>query len=246
MTLLSWQEHMQRALLEETLSTTKLFKNDSGLKIYRNAYASRHHEVIAECFRATRKALGEKRFETIFESFLTEFRSTSYSIDDVAGDFFLFMEHNKELFCKTPCCLDIVSLEWQKCLSFYADNLPCLSATDLQKVTNWEELRFCPHPATKVIDLNWQVVDFVARDMGPGFSAERCVERFHSCCVCRSPSGDVHIFELDEKEAICLKSIFTGETLAASLPESADEIMVTEWFARWMRLGVFASFIASK
>ena len=131
------------------------------IDIYRKQFWLRHTQSLIEDFPALTTYLGQSRWESLAESFLTELPPKNRFLGKVGEELPSFIKRNlKEADAKL--CHDLATLEWSYCQIFDARDLQNSKLQPLSQLSDEEflNLKFSLNPALIILELNFPVDEF--------------------------------------------------------------------------------------
>jgi len=226
---------------------------EQRLDIYAQGYFLR----LEECFRADyprlAAAVGESRFRVLVMSFMAQSPSISPTLSDANEGFEDFCRQHPYVQ-ELPYIGDLCAMESAVCVSFWADDEPCLAAIDLraEDMEHLESLRFICHPSLVLLDLSWSVDELwnSSLDDARGSQARAGLSERPTPLMLWRNHDIVHMEVLSPNAFATLRALSLGTPLGL-VAERAQTFGAKEgeafgtWFATWLSSGVFTSICLS-
>lgn len=232
---------------------------EARLEIYRDMYATRLLEVLAEDFPATARVLGAKRFAAQGRRYVARHRSTHPSLR-FFGAAFPDMLARARVTRAQPWVADLARLEWARLSVFDAPDPQPLTATSLREVepAAWGTLTFRLIAAYTTLESAWPVHELWSRvtpteggTPPPAVRDPPLAPRATSLRVWRQGTTVYQAsMEAPEREALAL--VATGASFAAVCDRVAEHVEAEDAAAhagglllRWLEDGILAPGVAA-
>ena len=216
----------------------------TGMDIYRNAYRARLVDALSAGFERTRRCVGEHAFASAAAHFVLTNPPGSWTLDAYGAGFPAALE---TLFADDPEVAELAWLEWHMQQAFAAPDLPELTPQGLAEAGLQEH--------------HWEIARFT---MAAGFTAREvrhdCAALWHahsadkisglavsaiesSALVVWRRGFSPHFRVLDCDEFAALGQLAAGASFGetATLIGDRDLARFGEWFAGWLREGLFSA-----
>lgn len=213
------------------------------LAIHIDGYPARVREALLESFPAVHHVVGERAFTGMVYRFLPELPEKEYNLNRVGRALADFLRRDP-LTERLPFLSDLATLEWRLVEAFHA---PSLEPFELGRCAEWREVdwrraQFRFQPAVSVTCSNWPIREiWQARTLPLQEIKIDLVGRTDRVLVYRRGLA-VECESLGESEAKLLCSLLgglrLGEALEAIEPGEAEDTDLSQWFARWVSLGL--------
>jgi len=290
MKLLTLQRQIARAVMTPLTSTERMSRFSRGggkmsslanrlikpndrltsferLEIYNRQYWFRVFDGFAEDFPGLRAILGDRSFDALAKSYLTDCPSRSFTLRNLGSRLGSWLrKHPSSSAGRQQLALDMVRLEWAEIEAFdAAAETPvqpeALGGADPSK------LRLRLQPYIRLLDLHYSVDDLllaikhdVSSDVASNAVSERQKRRKVSAVARLKPAAVflavhrvdffVYFRRLEREEFGILNALSKGRSLeraievgfrSSSIPVEERAGNVTEWFHNWAALGWFAT-----
>lgn len=237
----------QRAFVAEIAADDDLPPSSLGMAIYRNAYRGRLADALAVSFERTRRWVGEEMFALAAAHYILSHPPQSWTLDAYGAD---FPEALEQLFADDPEVAELAWLEWHMQQAFAAPDRDTLTGEALAAAglddTDWEHLRLTPaagliaRPVAHNIAALWRALaENDAARPAPPVGAEAVLLIWRN-------DLQPHYRLVDLAEFGALGVLLSGGTFgeAASQAGEANLTRFGEWFAQWLRDGLFSAITA--
>ena len=213
------------------------------LHVYAGGYPARIQESLEESFPAVAHVLGPRAFTSLTHRYLRAVPPPSYNLNDVGAALPDFLRGDA-LTPSLPFLPDLARLEWQLTRAFHAFDEPPLDPTVLSawSTEDWERaiLRF--QPSVALVTSEWPIRSiWEARETPVDEIDLDLRDRPDRVLIYRS-ALTVHCESLGVDEAAALNALLDertlGEVSEALAAAGHAPGTVSEWFARWMSLGI--------
>jgi hypothetical protein len=227
------------------------------LAIYRRSYWSRLLDSFREDFPGLCGVLGQRAFNRVAESYLTEVPSRSFTMRDLGSRLEAWLRGKPGLAGKNPeLALDMVRLEWARIEAYDGEQRKALGPEDLLEIG--PEMRFGLQPYMTLLQLSFPADDLLIRveevtekaGAGTTIAGRRQRAAVRRCgSVASAPTFlavhrvefTVYYKRLTPGEFRILVALRDGRPLADALAGVSDERAVEAWFTTWSRLGWLCS-----
>lgn len=248
--------------VESVIRRSKNLTSIERLHIYANAYYLRLVECLREEFPAMTRALGEEAFNGLAFSYLQQFPSTSYTLNDLGKNFAEHLEASRpprdDPDDDTPdwadFLIDVARLERLYGEVFDGPGIEkreVLQTDDLLRIPpkDWPRVRLTTAPCLCVARFRFPVHEFVSavRNDEEGIAPPRpatthlAVSRLHY---------RVRRWELTEPQFRLLEALNAGRPLQSAIEtaftdsDAADAVLgesLRLWFQEWSESGFFVA-----
>ncbi|MEO8164823.1 MAG: DNA-binding domain-containing protein [Betaproteobacteria bacterium] len=132
---------------------------DTRLGIYRDAYRLRLIEVLGNDYEVLRKYLGDEQFDAAARGYLAAHASTFRNVRWFGGKLSAFLR-TTPAYAEHPELAELAQFEWTLGLAFDSPDGTIVQFEDVAAVPPpaWPEMRFTPHAALHVVDLQSNAV----------------------------------------------------------------------------------------
>ena len=132
------------------------------LGIYQRAYGARLTAALRDNHEVLAKALGDDAFEALAAAYVDAHPSPFASIrwyGHRLADFMRERSASVDTLVAHPAYADIAAMDWTLRAAFDAADAPVLGRAALAAVPSqaWPALQLHPHPATRIVELEWAV-----------------------------------------------------------------------------------------
>jgi uncharacterized protein (UPF0276 family) len=250
LTLSKAQFHMQEAIMSgdkfDSLPNTWIrskasFAPHEQLMVYVNSYRYRLFDVVAEDYPALKMYLTGKAFRDLIWDFVSRIQPDHFNI----GRFALKLP----VFIKTALPNDVFAHELCQLETTVAQmtdpkETEALKESQIIGLTSKKLLdsKLYPREALILMNFEWQVNDYYQAVMNevaiptPKLESTYLAVFRHEDIVWR--------MSLEKSEFELLSKLFSGATIGESLSnvDESENLKITEYFSRWMRNGLLASY----
>ena len=236
------------ALTRPDLETPSLVigpKGKSGTKrynVYRNNVTVSLIDALAAAFPAVQRITGVEFFRAMARFYVRETPPRSPLLFEYGRDFPQFVERY-EYASQMPWLADVARIERAWLDAYHAADVDVLSAVDLADAPRERlaDLRFQPHPATRIIRSRFAAVTiFAANRTGSAFGEINAAEP-EDALITR-PKYDVVVRRLPPGGADFLSALLAGRPLGAAVAsalEAAPSFVIAGSLARMIEAGAF-------
>jgi hypothetical protein len=220
------------------------------VNIYRTQFWLRHTSALIEDYPGVTALVGQKQWETIAESYLSEIGYQVRALRDLGKDLAQHLEAIDDLKNR-KLLIDMARLEWAYVEAFDAQDEDPLDHQRLTEIPaeSWETARFCIANSLTLLQLSYPVADLRRQLRStPGDARERassCQEEELYYVVYRR-GRELFDKKISRSSFLLLTQFKAGlplisacETVVKASPEAAqvfDEELFS-WFSLWGRLG---------
>jgi len=256
-----------RAVASQIIKPNDRLTSFERLEIYNRQYWYRVLASMLEDFPGLCAILGERRFQEMSKTYLTDCPSRSFTLRNLGARLESWLrKHPQWAGSKQALALDMVRLEWADIEAFDGQAEPPLRAEELQAGAD-EKLRLRLQPYIGLLALQYPVDDLVLavkRDDDSEFASNAFNERRKRkrvTSVARLRPEPIHLAvhrldfivyyrRLEREEFLLLKALASGKTLGraidaafrkSSIPAAERPENIEEWFRNWAALGWFCS-----
>ncbi len=217
---------------------------EERVDIYANMYFYRILDVLKEDFPATLAALGDDRFHNLVTGYLIEYPPEHFSIA-YAGKHFADFIASHPMREEFPFLADLARMERALIDVFHADDSAPLDAEAMRAIapTEWPALKLIRHPATLVLQLQWNVAAILGA-IERGEEPSPPPSGAMSMLIWRSSNRvyyrEIVAAERDELEAIALGCTFAEicEMIASAVEEENPAVAINQRLDGWLRDGI--------
>lgn len=130
------------------------------LEIYRQQFWLRHTAALVEDFPGLSGILGQKDWERLSESYLTERRCTSWTLRDLGAELPAHVEQSAWL-AHQDLCADMAHLEWAYVSAFDAATAPPLNPEKVTGLTEeqWQTVVVAFDPSLRLLKVRYPVAE---------------------------------------------------------------------------------------
>lgn len=217
--------------------------------IYRDGYAARLVECLADDYPALKFALGDAEFERVARAYVAAHPSRSRSLNAYGAAMPGFLRARPD--AGRAFASDLARLEWALVEVVHAETKPPLAADALRGLgpEDFARATLVASPALRVLRFDYPVNRFYQAfcvDGAPDLPAPE------ASAVAAHRSGlSVYRLELEPPMRVLLAALTNGETLARALAALERELSpeelglaqerVSEWFGAWIASGFFTA-----
>jgi len=128
------------------------------INIYRTQFWLRHTNVLIDDFPGLSTLLGQKEWERVAESYLTEVAFDVFALRDLGKRMAEHLKGLPELRHRT-LCVDMARLEWAYEDAFDSENDPILNPEKLQQIPPeaWTQVRFKTSHSLRLLQVSYPV-----------------------------------------------------------------------------------------
>ncbi len=236
-------------LLRKGLSAEKTPEPDErSVPVLADAQSWRVHDALRESYEAVCHIVGSKRFAELAESYAEKhpLRDTNLS---VAGRHFESFLKKASVTRKYPFLPELAHLEWQIVEAFSAFQAEPATPAELARLkdANTDKLRLSFQSSVSVFESRWPIFDIWQARRKPVKEITAHLRRRAQNVLVYKHGESVRVECIDGRQFLFLDWLIKGHTLGkaceklvASYPK--DTLPLAEWFAHWVRSGVFAGF----
>jgi hypothetical protein len=237
------------------------------LEIYNRQYWFRVLDGFSEDFPGLRAILGDRRFDAVAKSYLTDCPSRSFTMRNLGSRLESWLRKHPEYAPgRHRLALDMVRLEWAEIEAFDGAAEPPLKPEAFAGADP-AKLRMRLQPYIHLLDLHYPVDDLllaIKHDTGTDVASNAFNERQKRkkvSAVTRLKPADVYLAvhridffvyfrRLEKEEFTILRALQKGRTLdraialgfrSSAIPMDERASHVTAWFQNWAALGWFVS-----
>lgn len=218
---------------------------DVGLSIYRNAYASRLREALANDHSTLAVYLGDQLWARLCEGYIQAHPSTVRTLRNF-GDSLPAYLRSEAPFSANPQIAELAELERRL--------LDCFDAADAEPApwsgllstpeANWPRLRLRFHPSVRQHRVAWNSVD-LWKALKAGQDPPQAVRAASNWLLWRDPERVTRFRSLDADESVALAHSLAGgdfaglcECLARSQPVDQVPAAAVVLLKRWCEEGI--------
>ncbi len=238
------------------------------LEIYNRCYWFRLFSALAEDFPGLRAIIGQRKFDTILEAYLSDCPSESFTLRNLGSRLEMWLQSHPEFVPRHfRLALDMVRLEWAEVEVFDSEELPRLSAEDLQ--ASGENPVLTLQPYLRLLDLSYPVDELllkirddqelksdvvsnvVIEKTAPARTRRSQLPRAkRTCLAVHRQENAVYFKRLDPTPFTLLFNLQQGKPLAEAIEvalgtgDQLNDVLSRDleaWFSNWASLGWFAS-----
>lgn len=212
--------------------------------IYRHMYRARMFDTLAADYPCLRRFLGEDRFASLVEAYVSEFPSSSYTLNRLGDRLPDFLAAPRGL-PRQAFLHDLARLELAMTFSFDAEEAPPLDADAIAAMPAgaWEHARLEPIPALRLLEARYPV-GLYADAVRDGVKPPPMRPRRSWMAVYRR---DYLLYRLDLAPAgyKLLSALAAGLPLAQAVaaagrgPRRPNPRELFRWFRDWTAAGLF-------
>ena len=241
---LAQEKSLAEGGLAQVIAGDDRLSAEDRVDIYANMYFYRILDVLKEDFPATLAMVGDDRFHNLVTGYLIEYPPEHFSIANAGKHFADFIDSHpiREEF---SFLADLARMERALIDIFHAPDVAALDAEAMRAIapTDWPALRLTRHPATLILELQWNVAAIlrtIERGEEPSPPAQKptsmLVWRSRNCVYYREIDGA----ERDELEAIVAGCTFAEicEMIASASEEENPALAINQRIEAWFRDGI--------
>lgn len=213
------------------------------LNIYLDGYRARLTNAIRSDYPATLHLLGGKLFDQLALAFIEANPSRSFNLDPYPHGFAAFIAGNPDKFAS-----EVAELESAIAQTFMAAESSPLTVNHLQELTEaaFAKQPLLPRTASKLLEFTYPVNHWFTEERA-GKKPDIPQQHASYLYVYRH-DNEARRLELPYEAYLLMERLFISPSLekaieaaASAHPQQADEIMrnVQQWFAQWLKKGVF-------
>ncbi len=179
------------------------------LNIYRNNIFGGTSSVLYSIFEATKKVIGEDRFEELSQSYAKKHHSKSGNLNDYGVEFPQFIAKES-----LPFISDLSRLEWYYHICYYAKDVPDFDVEVLQKLSQEKlpNLKFKLHPSCYLLESEFGIFSFW-KGLIDGKKRKKLPSKDREFLLVERASGARNIRQLNREEFLFLDNIQKQKTL---------------------------------
>jgi hypothetical protein len=231
--------------LAEVLLPSATLAPAERIGIYHGMYLLRMAEALGSDYPALAHFLGEDRWTALVRGYVLRHPSRSYTLNVLGRalpGFLLEAAHLR----RRGFCHDLARLEWAVTEAFDAEEAPLLDAAELEGLPrlSWDGARLVPSPALRLVDLQWNVNEYLDSTKGDRHDHPGPRRRRSFVAVFRV-SYAVYRRELSRPAFQLLSDLVAGVPVGAAV-ESAmrrragpEADTLVRWFRDWAADGIF-------
>ncbi len=236
------------------------------LEIYNRCYWFRILSSLAEDFPGLRAVIGQKKFDAILEAYLRDCPSESSTLRNLGSRLEAWLQSHPEFVPRHfRLALDMVRLEWAEIEAFDSEELPRLSAEDMQAAGENPVLKLQPY--LRLLGLSYpvdelllkirdtqelksdvvsnDVIEKAARARGRRSQLPRAKR---TCLAVHRQENVIYFKRLNPAPFTLLLNLQQGKPLAEAIEVSlgaGDQVNdvlsrnLEAWFSNWASLGWF-------
>jgi uncharacterized protein len=251
--LASDQDVVAQALLDAGVAepAAQLVKGDAAtvrLGIYRGNLSANWEKGLAAAYPMVRQLVGDDFFGGLARAYGKAWPSQDPDLNLFGARFAGFLD-GFEHVARYPYLPDMARLEWALHSSYYAPDVPAVTAADLAGMApeRIEAMALPLHPASALLRSEWSVATLwqAHQPDGPAFPAQMAQECF---ALVARPKWQPQLVELAPAAFAALSACARGDTFGAALDaafEVDENFDVAGQLRQWLALGVFAGEPAS-
>jgi len=256
-----------KKIVDEVIKPNDRLTSFERLEIYNRVYWFRLLSSLMEDFPGLRAIIGERKFEKLAVSYLTDRPSESFTLRNLGARLEPWLRQHPEFTPKVPrLALDMVRLEWADIDVFDQAELPKLTADDLRSLG--EDPIFHFQPYLRLLDLAYPVDELLlsirhGEEQESDIASNVVLERAQKSpgprlrlpkrekvylAVHRQEEETVYFKRLEPDAFALLCALQQGKTLSQAIEESVNWThgkvenitgQLHDWFANWSSLGWF-------
>jgi Putative DNA-binding domain len=227
------------------------------LEVYNRQYWFRLFQGLENDFPAVIKLVGEERFRTLAEAYLSDCPSQSFTLRDLGSRLPEWIAAHRDKAGDRPeAAADVAKLEWAYVEAFDAAELPSAKPKDIAAAGETARLRLQPH--IHLVQLRTAIDEFTAKIHGIDFERRpRHARRFGKDRFASVEAFTVAVYRKDDEvaqrpleaeAATLLKAIADAKPLGdaleaafigSSMPAEQITAKIQHWFAVWSELRWF-------
>ena len=216
------------------------------LDIYAEGYFARIAESLGTDFSAIKRVVGEDTFLKIVADYLKAYPSRMTNIGEIGSQLAHFLRDH-ELGQENEYLSELAVLEWAVIESFYANDLPLLSVSHLNKIpeNTWPHARFKLDSSVRLLKTHWPVDRLWTSRAQDNFSEvfDSFAPEESSLLVFRNGrdsqhAGNVLVHRISPQESAALGWIKERASLGQICEQLGQIELIGEWFGQWMSHGI--------
>jgi len=255
----------QTAVAKRIIKPNDRLSSFERLEIYNRQYWFRVLDALADDFPGLRAILGDRKFDVLVRSYLTECPSRSFTMRNIGSQLESWLRKNQKYAAgRLELALDMVRLEWAEIETFDSASEPPVTAAALAGADP-AKLRLRLQPYIRLLDLHYPVDDLLLAvkqdppaDIASNAMEERQKRKKVSAAARLKPSpvyltihridNTVYFRRLEKEEFAILSALQNGRTLeraiiagfaGSKLPTQERASHVATWFENWSSMGWF-------
>ena len=255
----------QTAVAKRIIKPNDRLSSFERLEIYNRQYWFRVLDALADDFPGLRAILGDRKFDVLVRSYLTECPSRSFTMRNIGSQLESWLRKNQKYAAgRLELALDMVRLEWAEIETFDSASEPPVTAAALAGADP-AKLRLRLQPYIRLLDLHYPVDDLLLAvkqdppaDIASNAMEERQKRKKVSAAARLKPSpvyltihridNTVYFRRLEKEEFAILSALQNGRTLeraviagfaGSKLPTQGRASHVAAWFENWSSMDWF-------
>jgi hypothetical protein len=255
----------QTAVAKRIIKPNDRLSSFERLEIYNRQYWFRVLDALADDFPGLRAILGDRKFDVLVRSYLTDCPSRSFTMRNIGSQLESWLRKNQKYAAgRLELALDMVRLEWAEIETFDSASEPPVTAAALAGA-DLAKLRLRLQPYIRLLDLHYPVDDLLLAvkqdppaDIASNAMEERQKRKKVSAAARLKPSpvyltihridNTVYFRRLEKEEFAILSALQNGRTLeraiiagfaGSTLPTQERASHVAAWFENWSSMGWF-------
>ena len=224
--------------LEDVIDRSHALTSAERLAIYNRAYFARLLECLRDSYRVLCQAIGEEAFDDFAVSYLQDFPSNSYTLNDLGARFPDYLRQGRQAADPEETWPDfVVDLATLESLYNEVFDGPGVEGRELMSAEllagippeRWSDLHFEPVPCLRLLELRFPVHEYyTAARQGDEADYPSLSETLLVVTRC---DFVIRRFEVDRPQFELLKSLVQGDSLGAALSQAAQQVDDVERFA---------------
>jgi len=255
----------QTAVAKRIIKPNARLTSFERLEIYNRQYWFRVLDALADDFPGLRAILGDRKFDALARSYLTDCPSRSFTMRNIGSQLESWLRKNQKYAAgRLELALDMIRLEWAEIETFDSASEPPVTAAALAGADP-AKLRLRLQPYIRLLDLHYPVDDLLLAlkqdapaDIASNAMEERQKRKKVSAAARLKPSlvyltihridNTVYFRRLEKEEFAILSALQNGRTLeraviagfaGSKLPTQGRASHVAAWFENWSSMDWF-------
>jgi hypothetical protein len=255
----------QTAVAKRIIKPNDRLTSFERLEIYNRQYWFRVLDALADDFPGLRAILGDRKFDALARSYLTDCPSRSFTMRNIGSQLESWLRKNQKYAAgRRELALDMIRLEWAEIETFDSASEPPVTAAVLIGADP-AKLRLRLQPYIRLLDLHYPVDDLLLAvkqdapaDIASNAMEERQKRKKVSAAARLKPSpvyltihrieNTVYFRRLEKEEFAILSALQNGRTLeraiiagfaGSKLPTEERASRVAAWFENWSSMDWF-------
>lgn len=206
---------------------TPEFSLKERISVYHADYFLRISESLAEDFPVLQELMGEEEFESLIRQYLAHYPSRYPGLAQVGQELPRFLYESRK-FMHQPWILELVQLEWIRCLAIWTETAPVSSFLSFASLSEDQQ-------ALQKLDLQPSLHFFEGSFRVHLKSLSEISERGETKLAVWAMHGKLYEREISSEEQHLLKQIQSGISFAELMNWLNDEPAIAPEAAQWLQ-----------